>query len=51
MLLLKKNIIRYEQIDEITSQLELNKGNNKEYEIEIICNSKLYAKKSDSDYL
>lgn len=35
----------------ITAQLELNKSDSKEYKIETICNSKVYAKKLDSGNL
>lgn len=35
----------------LTFLLELEEGNNKEYKVEVICYSKVYAKKSDSNYL
>ncbi len=31
--------------------IELDKGNSKEYEVEAICDSKVYTKKLDSDQL
>ncbi len=32
------------------SQIKLDKGNIKEYEVKAICNSEFYAKKSDSSH-
>ncbi len=34
-----------------TVQLELEKDNNKEYNIEIICDSEVYVKKTDSSFI
>lgn len=48
MLLLEQNITRKEQIKIF---IESNKGNNKEYEVEIIYNSTIYAKESEKKHL
>lgn len=44
-------MIKKRQVDKITSQIELNKGNNKEYNIKAICKNKVSTKKLDSGYL
>ena len=45
MSLLKQDTIRRRRVDEIT--IELNEGNSKKYEVEAICNSAVYASKSE----
>lgn len=37
-------------MDETASQIELDKDDNKKYVVDVICNSKVYAKKSDSNH-
>ena len=53
MSLLEQDIIRKKWVDEkIVKQLEFeNGGDNKEYKIEGICNSTVYAKESKAGYL
>lgn len=41
----EQNNTRKREVNKIISQLKLDKNNNKEYEIEAICNSKIYARK------
>ena len=48
--LLKQDTTRRGWLDKITLQIELDKGNSKEYKDETICNNKVYAKESDSVY-
>lgn len=38
-------------MDKTISLIEINKSNSKEFKVEVICNSKVYAKKSDNSYL
>ena len=53
MFLLEQNNIKKEQVDKkIVEQLKFEAGgNNKEYKIEDICNSTVYARKLEADYL
>lgn len=45
---LDKKIIKKKQIDKIRSWIEFeNDGDSKEYKIKVICNSKIYASKSE----
>lgn len=44
MSLLKQDTTMKEQVNETKSQLELNKGNGKEYKVEAVCNSEIYDK-------
>ena len=37
-------------MEKTMSQIELDKGNSKEYNFEAICNSKVYAKELNSYY-
>ncbi len=49
--LLEQDIIKKGRVDETRSRLEFeNEGNGKEYEVEAICDSAVYAKKSDSGH-
>lgn len=49
VLLLKQDTIKKGQVNKINELIEpkqkLDIGNNKKYEIEVSCNSKIYAKK------
>ncbi len=38
-------------MNKITSPIELDKGESEEYKVEIIYNSKIYTKRSDSKHL
>ncbi len=49
--LLEQDTIKKGQLNDTMAQLELDEGNSEEYEVEAICDSKVYAKKSDSSYL
>ncbi len=50
--LLEKDTKKKEQVDEATSQLEFEgDGNGDEYEVEVICDSAVYARESDSGHL
>ena len=53
MFLLEQNIIRKEQVDEKTAEQTEFKasGNNEEYKMEGICDSVVYARKSEVGYL
>ena len=53
MSLLEQNITRKGQVNEkIVKQLEFKAGgNNKEYEVESICDSAIYARESKAGYL
>ncbi len=48
MSLLEPDTIRKGQVE---TAIELNEGNSEEYEVEVICESKVYAKESDSGQL
>ena len=50
MSLLKQNTIRKKQVDEKVNKLEFEAGNSKEYKVEAIWNSVVYANKAE-DYL
>ena len=52
MSLLEQDTTKKEQVDE-NNIMELNAGNNnsKEYKVEIICNSMVFAKESESNHL
>ena len=45
MLLLEQDTTRKEQVNQPMKELELEGGNSKEYEIEAICDSTVYASK------
>ena len=51
MSLLEQNITRKGQVDKTISQLEFQDNIDKEYEVEAICDSAVYAKKSESGHL
>lgn len=38
-------------MDKTLSQMELTKSGSKEYKVKVICNSKIYTKKSNSSHL
>ncbi len=49
--LLEQDITRKRQVDKTTSRLEFeNNSNGKEYKVEVICNSAVYAKELDSGH-
>lgn len=50
ILLLEKNTTKKGRINQTTSQIELDKGDNKKYKIKVICNSKVYTKELDNSY-
>lgn len=51
MSLLKQDITKKRQVDEKVRQINFEVGNNKEYKIEAIWNSMVYARESDLGYL
>ena len=48
VLLLKQDTTKKERVDKRVSELELEAGNSKEYKVEVIWNSAVYASKSES---
>lgn len=52
MLLLKQDITKKKQVDELISQLEFDSnGNNKEYKVEAIWDNAIYTKESEGHLL
>lgn len=51
MLMLEQDIIWKELIDKKIRQLDFDISNDKEYKVEVIWDSAVYAKKSKSDHL
>lgn len=48
MSLLEEDTTKEGQVDKTTALIELGKGNSKEYKVEAICHSKVYAKELNS---
>ena len=51
VLVLEQNSTRKEELDKRVTELELKAGDSKEYKVEIICDSAVYASKSESGQL
>ena len=51
MLLVEKNTIKKKLADENNTTELNNKEDSREYKVELICNSAIYAKDSKLDYL
>ena len=49
MSLLKQDTTRNKQVDKNITELDVN--NSKDYEVEAMCDSTVYANESESDYL
>ena len=47
MSVLEQHSTKKGQVDETTSQIKLDKGDSKEYKVKAVCNSAVYASKSE----